>query len=198
MPCCIYYLLIDDHNSKNAISKVSLNKNDALEEGQRSRPFSASTLTPGQELSGYVKDVHPYGVFIDVGANRKGLLHITKVAQHYNSYIDKEDGLKKFGLKPGASVDVVVVRNDRKRLEFGFPSTVDIETNDLDVSSDTQAPVDLDDVDEAVDEPDISEEEAAMWAAYADYSSRSNDGEDEDDKPDEDREIEDALGIGSW
>lgn len=53
-------------------------------------------------------------------------------------------------------------------------------------------------MDEAVDEPDISEEEAAMWAAYADYSSRSNDGEDEDDKPDEDREIEDALGIGSW
>jgi len=186
-------------NLDHASFEVSLNKNDALEEGQRSRPVSASTLSPGQELSGYVKDVHPYGVFIDVGANRKGLLHITKVAQHYDSYIDKEEGLKKFGLKPGASVNVVVVRNGKKRLEFGFPSTVDIATKeDPDVLSYTQAPVDLDDTDEAADITDIDEEEAAMWAAYADYNSYSNDEVDEDDKHDEDKEIEDALGIGSW
>ena len=198
MYCCVYLIVILKKNVL-ILSKVSLNKNDALEEGQRSRPVSASTLSPGQELSGYVKDVHPYGVFIDVGANRKGLLHITKVAQHYDSYIDKEEGLKKFGLKPGASVNVVVVRNGKKRLEFGFPSTVDIATKeDPDVLSYTQAPVDLDDTDEAADIPDIDEEEAAMWAAYADYDSYSNDEVDENDKHDEDKEIEDALGIGSW
>ena len=184
-----------------------------MDEEKHTRLVSASSLKPGQELSGYVKDIHPYGVFIDVGANRKGLLHITKVARHYDTFIDKEEGLKKIGLKQGAKINVVVAKNERKRLEFDYPSPQverdekeDIDSSNVDTEALDDSYVDLSEEEEEAawasygsdqsDQYDVSDEEAAMWAAYADYNP--NYQEDDDDDPDEDREIEDALGIGSW
>ena len=41
---------------------------------------------------------------------------------------------------------------------------------------------------------DVSDDEAAMWAAYSADPSPDK----EDDEYDEDADIEDALGIGSW
>jgi hypothetical protein len=58
----------------------------------------ASSLQAGQEVVGKVVEVRPYGVMVDVGANRKGLLHIQKVADLYKKYIDKETGLVEAGL----------------------------------------------------------------------------------------------------
>lgn len=190
---------------------MCLSRKDALEEGNRTRPVSASSLRPGQELFGYVKDITPYGVFIDVGANRKGLLHIRKVAQHNNQFIDKEVGLEKVGLKRGTPIKVVVLKNEKKRLEFGYPP-LEVEHDEMEGSvvsnSNTEAPGNdrLSEQEEELawaayygnnDQPDVSEEEEAMWAAYAsDYTT----GEDEDKKDDydEDRDIEDALGIGYY
>lgn len=188
---------------------MCLKKADALEEGKHSL-VSASSLTPGQELSGYVKDIMPYGVFIDVGANRKGLLHITKVAQHYDTYIDKEEGLKRIGLKQGTPINVVVSRNEKKMLEFDFPLAVGgntLEKADTSTGAVSTGYENTSDEEAAAwaaygnnqsDQYDVSEEEAAMWALYADYNTYDETDDDIDDEPDEDREIEDALGIGSW
>ena len=59
---------------------------------------SISSLEQGQGVIGTVVQVRPYGVMVDVGANRRGLLHIQKVADLYGRYIDKEDGLIEVGL----------------------------------------------------------------------------------------------------
>ena len=191
------------------MSSVCLNRADALEEGNRPRLIPASSLQTGQELFGYVKNITPYGVFIDVGANRKGLLHITRVAKHYDTYIDKEDGLKKVGLKQGSRVDVVVLSNDKKRLEFDFlPAVVESkekeETNASSTSTEISSAYDDISEEEAAawaafgsnesHQYDITDEEAAMWAAYNPSGNESDD----EDEHDEDKDIEDALGIGSW
>ncbi len=59
---------------------------------------SASTLKVGEEVVGKVVDVRPYGVMVDVGANRKGLLHIQTVADLYGRFINKDAGLIEAGL----------------------------------------------------------------------------------------------------
>lgn len=191
---------------------VCQKKSEALEISKRPSLVSASTFTTGQELSGYVRDIHPYGVFVDVGANRKGLLHISTIANHYERYIDKEEGFRKIGLMPGAKIDVVVLKNEKKRLELCYPpNNVESDNEEEVVSSFVEAkatpdPYDISEDEAAAwaaygssydsDQYDLSEEEAAMWAAYSTPYSQNDD--DEDDEPDEDREIEDALGIGSW
>ena len=63
----------------------------------------------------------------------------------------------------------------------------------------------------AVASYDISEDEAAAWAAYGDEARNeemseeamwaaysSNEDEEEEDEYDEEADIEDSLGIGSW
>lgn len=189
---------------------VCQKKAEALEISKRKALVSASTLAPGQELSGYVRDIHPYGVFVDVGANRKGLLHISTIASHYDMYINKEEGFRKVGLKPGAKIDVIVLKNEKKRLELGYPPDIvesDKEKETVSSSEEDKAisdPYDKSEEEAAAwaangssddsDQYNLSEEEAAMWAAYSNPYSQ----DDDDDEPDEDREIEDALGIGSW
>jgi predicted RNA-binding protein with RPS1 domain len=74
----------------------------------------ASLLQPKQELVGTVTRIVPYGVFVDVGANRRGLLHIQKVADLYGHYIDKEQGLEEAGLERGARIRVAVLSNEKK------------------------------------------------------------------------------------
>lgn len=85
---------------------------------------SVSSLKPGQELIGTVQKLLPYGAFVDVGANRNGLLHIQKVADLYSSYIDKEKGLQEAGLEHGARIRVQVESNEKKRLFLDFPPSV--------------------------------------------------------------------------
>ena len=184
--------------------EVCLNREDALSNNKKKK-FSASSLAPGEQFSGVVRDVLPYGVFVDIGANRKGLIHISKVAQSQDRYIDKEKGLKNAGLSKGSSVEVVVVSNDKKRLELDLhvakEESIPEESDGVDESSTIASKIS--EVDEETlasaaynNEPSISAEEADMWAAYAAYENDANDGQ--DDYYDEDEEIEDALGIGSY
>lgn len=69
-----------------------------MEKRESKNIISVSSLKENQEVVGTVVDVRPYGVMVDVGANRKGLLHIQKVADLYKKYIDKESGLIEAGL----------------------------------------------------------------------------------------------------
>lgn len=180
--------LIEVYVSKISLAEgrleVTLNKEEALAE----RKIPASSLKVGEELAGTVKDVKPYGVFVDVNANRKGLIHISKVAKHANSYIAKEEGFEKVGLGRGSSVNVVVVSNGRKRLELDLaPPVIKESPGDTAVDSEDLAST------SAHGDAAAGEDEEAMWAAYA----SSNDDYGGDDY-DEDTDIEDALGIGSY
>ena len=200
--------------------EVCLNRDEALEKGNTERRIPASSLKEGDELTGVVKNLTPYGVFVDVNANRNGLIHITKVAKQNDGYIHKEDGLKKYGLDRGSKVHVRVLSNEKKRLELDLVPPPVVEEEEI-------LPASVDEIDETVASTDMTEDEAAawaayenadvgnssgtltltaddeaaMWAAYAapDYPESSNNDEDDDeDEYDEDTDIEDALGIGSW
>ncbi|KAL7465023.1 hypothetical protein ACHAXS_005351 [Conticribra weissflogii] len=193
-----------DHGS----FEVCLTKEDALERSSRKKKIPASSFKPGQELTGQVTTLTPYGVFVDVGANRNGLLHIKNIARYQNKFVNREEGLKKIGLSRGTWVSVVVLNNENKRLELDLtPKVEDVdEQESVVVSSDN----------ETNSTYEISEEEALAWASYG--TRESNDGmqygvsdeeaamwaaygsgnEDDGDDYDEDRDIEDSLGIGYY
>ncbi len=179
--------------------EVTLSLEEQLAIDENITKISASSLKPGEELVGKVVQVRPYGVIIDVGANRDGLLHIQKVADLFGKYIDKQDGLEESGLERGATVKVTVQSNERKRLFLDFTD----ETKALaaqerqgvpavsEKTSEEENMVDLDDEEPTqYNEYDISDDEAAAWAAYG--------SDDFEDDYDEDADIEDALGIGSY
>ena len=171
--------------------EVCLNKDEALEiRDITNQRISASSLKVGGELNGVVRSVHPFGVFVDVNANRNGLLHISKVAKAHDTFVDKEDGLKRWGLNRGSQVYVRVLSNEKKRLELDLaPPPVVVEEKDV---------VDEADEDDMIDDTlaiNVVDEEADMWAAYTTADHATNDDEDEYD---EDTDIEDSLGIGSW
>ena len=48
----------------------------------------------GQELTGKVKGVQKFGVFVDIGAQSDGLVHIS---QMYNSFVSDPNELAKMG-----------------------------------------------------------------------------------------------------
>jgi len=195
---------------------------DVLEkEIAKEKPMvSASSLKEGQELIGKIVMVKDYGCFVDVGANRNGLLHIQRVADLFGKYIDKEKGLEEAGLERGAEIKVTVKSNEKKRLFLDFTKeTKDVAAEEAalqkreeeeeaefnkqeeaeEAAAAAAAAFGLDKIEEESDDTesddassDISDDEAGNWAAYAD------DYADEDDGYDEDADIEDALGIGSY
>mmetsp|Transcript_1371 Transcript_1371/g.1965 ORF Transcript_1371/g.1965 Transcript_1371/m.1965 type:complete len:232 (-) Transcript_1371:402-1097(-) len=166
----------------------------------------ASSLNIGQEFVGTVTDVRSYGCIVDISANRKGLLHIQKVADLFGKYIDKEEGLIQSGLERGAKLKVSVLSNDKKRLFLDFSQEVKEESSASRIDAGKKAKLKTVDIikEETTNietklspqvEPEVSEEEAFAWASYAaDYENY----DDDDDNFDEDRDIEDALGMGSY
>ena len=220
-PNMLIEVYVSKINMDEGTLEVCLNREEALEKGSLGSKIPASSLTVGEALSGIVKNVTSYGVFVDVNANRNGLIHISKVAKQQDAYVAKEDGLKKLGLGKESSVNVVVLSNDRKRLELDLAPAPVIEeglaVEDSDNSNDTldspssATSSDLMDEDAAAwaaygadgsgtDASNIGDDEAAMWAAYSVDSSINDveDDGDEDDEYDEDTDIEDALGIGYY
>mmetsp|Transcript_141568 Transcript_141568/g.368988 ORF Transcript_141568/g.368988 Transcript_141568/m.368988 type:complete len:360 (+) Transcript_141568:50-1129(+) len=59
-------------------------------------------LQPGQALNGLVSSVAPFGAFVDVGADREGLVHISQITDGY------VDDIRKF-VDPGQIVKVRVL-----------------------------------------------------------------------------------------
>jgi len=200
-------------------------RNERLRRGEVQPMIPASTLKEGMELVGTVVKLQPYGCMVDVGANRRGLLHIQKVADLFGKYIDKEKGLGEVGLEHGATIKVSVLSNEKKRLFLDFTQ----ETKDLALAEAEEAEalksrqeeeerkkqedeeerkqqeealkalnVDAEEEEEEEEKgSDVSVNEASMWAAYADdYAGGGYD--DDGDNYDEDADIEDSLGIGSY
>jgi len=171
---------------------------------------SLSSFELGEEVTGTVLKVEDYGAFIDAGANHHGLLHIQRVADLFGCYIDKRAGLvETAGLEPGSRVKLQVASLDkrRKRLALDFTDATKAERQQQ-VSMEEQQEIQAmqekltkpsaTTATEAVETVVVDEEEAA-WAAY-DAADDGYDGDegDEDDDYDEDRDIEDALGLGTY
>jgi predicted RNA-binding protein with RPS1 domain len=161
----------------------------------------ASKLVVGQEVVGSVVRIEPFGVFVDVGANRLGLLHIQKVADLYGHYIDKAKGLVAAGLERGAKVRLQVASNDRQRLSLDFTEDVKEAAR----SAEESAPEDSArnaEVNPTHSSPSVVELSLEVQASTSRIASEVEDEEDEDDDEydeyDEDRDIEDALGLGTY
>jgi predicted RNA-binding protein with RPS1 domain len=173
--------------------------------------ISASKLAVGQEVVGKVVRIEPFGVFVDVGANRLGLLHIRMVADLYGHYIDKSRGLVAAGLERGSGVRLQVASNDGQRLFLDF-------TEDVKVEASKSRPRNANQVEstgaasgrESVHRK-IPEVEAAkyvytsvpsagtfMLANTGSDDEAPTDDDDDYDEYDEDRDIEDALGLGTY
>jgi predicted RNA-binding protein with RPS1 domain len=188
--------------------EVKLSLDDSNKELEKESPkIPASSLKEGQELIWKIVQLRPYGAIIDVGANRKGLLHIQRVADLFEKYIDKEKGLEEAGLERGASIRVAVSSNEKKRLFLDFTTeTKDLAAEEAEykkkeaeeaAAAEAAAAFGLDIIEEQEEDEDttnqIPEDEAAAWAAYADDFA-----DDYANDSDEDADIEDSLGIGSY
>lgn len=186
--------------------EVTTLEEELVTAGEKQPTVSVSSLKIGQELSGIIQRVEDYGIFVNVGANRPGLLHIRRVGDLYQKFIHKSAGLKKVGLTKGVQVNVQVISCDQKRLFLDFSDSLKQEA-ELKYSKvaaqqeeDTNAQV------------DPYAEEAALFVAQQQQNAESTtslvddydeedydeDDDEEDDDYDEDRDIEDAMGLGRY
>lgn len=198
---------------------------ESIKKYQSEPKVPVSTLTKGTEVKGRVVRIFPFGVMVDVGANRHGLLHIKKVREIYGRYIDKEKGLIEAGLERGAKVRLCVESVDKRRLSLDF--TEDVK-NDAKAELEAESAVTLESeevesVGSEAGNSGLSEEELAEWAAFAsaednavvvntanqgaqdnksdevdDEEKEYDDDEDDYDDYDEERDIEDSLGLGYY
>jgi len=164
------------------------------------------SLKGGEEVLGRVVRVEKYGVLVDVGANRHGLLHILKVRSLYGKFVDGEKGLIEVGLQRGAKVRLCVESVDKRRLSLDFTRDVKEE-----------AAVKMETIPEGgIDTPSIQNRETTPVVerstplqdpvATQDAGNTlveiddedDDDYDDEDDDYDEDRDIEDSLGLGFY
>ncbi|MGK3757919.1 MAG: putative RNA-binding protein with RPS1 domain [Bacillariaceae sp.] len=165
--------------------------------------ISVTSLKNGQVVTGEVVKLYPYGAIIDIGANRRGLLHITKVAKLMNKCINKEKGLINSGLEKGAKVRLMVESIEKRRLSLDFTD---------DVKEDARKELEMDAA-QKNDNNKIDDDELASWAEFAanqelaQYEVEDDDDEDDDDDDDdeedndvydEDRDIESAFGLDSY
>ena len=182
--------------------------------------ISVTSLKAKQVVVGKVVKLYPYGAIIDVGANVRGLLHITKVARLMNRFIDKEKGLKNSGLEKGAKVRLMVESVEKRRLSLDFTEDVkDDARKELLAKEESKIKQQ-----QLNDEPDHSQnvDELEAWAEYANQEAQEekqdeekvddevNDGDDNeneyedededeyDDKYDEDFDIESNLGLDMY
>ena len=181
--------------------------------------ISVTSLKNGQVVTGEVVKLYPYGAIIDIGANRRGLLHITKVAKLMNKCINKEKGLINSGLEKGAKVRLMVESIEKRRLSLDFTDDVKEDARkELEMVA-AQKKMDAakkNDVSSDDNNNQRDDDELASWAEFAanqevaqddendddddddDDDEDDDDEDDDDDDYDEDRDIESAFGLDSY
>ena len=194
-------------------------KIDDLEKYTAEPKISVTSLKKNQEVTGVVVKLYPYGAIIDIGANVKGLLHITKVASVMNRYVDKEKGLKSAGLEKGAKVRLMVESIEKRRLSLDFTDDVkegakeDARKEKLDKEEpkiEEQQSVEVYDYSPNSDELEAwaeyanqgalneKQDEAEVGSTSTDDNDDDDDDDDYDDKYDEEFDIESNLGLDMY
>jgi uncharacterized protein len=74
----------------------------------RSDVLEMKDLKPGMKLSGTVRNVTDFGVFVDIGVHRDGLVHISEISDRFIKHPSD-------ALSVGDVVDVVVLEADEKK-----------------------------------------------------------------------------------
>ena len=184
---------------------------DEVAHYQRDAPLqSVSRLNAGDEVTGTVVRVEDYGVMVDVdGYNRAGLLHIQRVADLYGSYIDKKQGLEEAGLERGTRVKLqVAAAVDKKRVFLDFTDNVkeeaaaeqrELEENKAQRQQEglfVAIPASVSNIKTAVATTVVKEDGSSI--SEDDDRNEEYDDEEEYDEYDEERDIEDALGLGTY
>lgn len=166
-----------------------------------------SSFSVDEEVSGKIVELRPYGAIVDIGANRLGLVHIQRVADLYEKYIDKEKGLAKAGLERGARVRLSVVSNTKRRLSLDF--TPDVKKSAKEERAIQSSPAESRARMESISSGEIVADEEAESAPQAskgigatpndDQNPEMDKSSEEDDGDyDEDEDIEDAFGLGFY
>lgn len=86
-------------------------KRGGKKSGRKGRKLDS--FQPGEELQGTVRSVQPYGAFIDVGAERDGLVHISELR---DGFVDKVEDVVKEGQQVAVRVKEVDVEKGRLSL----------------------------------------------------------------------------------
>lgn len=88
-------------------------------------------LKPGQVHVGKVVRIERYGVFVDIGAERPGLLHVREMGAYVQNPTDI--------VKMNESVEVKIVSLDRRKRQMDF--TMQLDTDDIDEDEDEAIPM---------------------------------------------------------
>ena len=70
-------------------------------------------LVPGMELKGTVRNVVDFGAFVDIGVHQDGLVHISKLANHFVKHPSDV-------VRVGDTVNVWVEKVDRNRKKISL------------------------------------------------------------------------------
>jgi predicted RNA-binding protein with RPS1 domain len=119
--------------------EVCASREEVDKYANRAPKIPVHSLQPNQIVEGTVLKLYPYGATVDIGANRRGLLHITKVAALYGRYIDKEAGLVEAGVEKGARVKLMVESVIDRRISLDFTPDVKKEAQEELAAQSTQA-----------------------------------------------------------
>jgi ribosomal protein S1 len=77
-----------------------------------------SDIKPGKELNGKVVRVENYGAFVDIGAERPGLVHVSEMS---NDYVQDPSKV----VSPGDEISVSVLEVDRKKKQIRLSMRID-------------------------------------------------------------------------
>lgn len=116
-------------------------------------------IKAGHEFEGVVTRIEKYGVFVDVGAERPGLVHISEMA---HGYVQKPTDL----VKKGDTVEVKVLKVDRRKKQIKLSMKALEEPPAEAFQSDEQ--------ESRADEPSLTAFEAAFKQAMNDNSDDSD------------------------
>jgi ribosomal protein S1 len=107
-------------------------------------------LKPGKMYTGEVTRIERYGVFVDIGAERPGLLHVREMGQYVRDPADFA--------RMGETVEVKILNVDRRKRQIDF--TTQMDANDY--------------LDEGEDTPMLSAMEIAFQQARAQSEGRKS------------------------
>lgn len=101
-----------------------------MEEPANNQSIKLEDLKPGMKFKGKVVKTELFGAFVNIGAEREGLVHISMIKQGKVNRVEDE-------VKAGDEVDVWVHKIDipAGRLELSMRKPLDMEWKDIDVGA---------------------------------------------------------------